>query len=68
MVKDMKEKVNACFNRLQTLGIAPTKGNMEILLQTLYDLQDVYQKLEELENVRDSENGTTPDPDGRDDH
>ena len=47
----MKEKINACYERLQTLSIMPTRKNLQILLQTLYDLQEVYQKLEDVENA-----------------
>lgn len=43
----MREKIEACFNRLQTLNIQPTKTNMEILLQTLYDLNAVYDEMGE---------------------
>ena len=45
----MTEKLEACFERLQRLDIKPTRSNMEILLQTLYDLQEVYQELKERE-------------------
>lgn len=45
----MKEKLNACFTRLQQLDLQPTRKNMENLLQTLYDLRDVYNELEKLE-------------------
>ena len=41
----MKEKLEACFSRLQSLDIAPTLANMEKLVQTLYDLRDVYNAL-----------------------
>lgn len=43
----MKEKLEACFNRLQSLDIKPTLTNMELLVQTLYDLREVYKELEE---------------------
>ena len=43
----MKEKLEACFNRLQGLEIKPTLENMEILIQTLYDLRDVYNELKD---------------------
>ena len=43
----MKEKLNECFERLQRLKIDPTIDNMEILLQTIYDLREVYNKLGE---------------------
>ena len=45
----MKEKINECFMRLQSLEIQPTLKNMEKLVQTLYDLREVYNKLEEGE-------------------
>lgn len=41
----MKEKIEACFKRIQTLEIQPTLGNTEKILQTLYDLRDVYNEL-----------------------
>lgn len=47
---NMKEKLKDCFERLQRLDIAPTLKNMEALVQTLYDLRDVYQELERMEN------------------
>lgn len=60
----MKEKINECYKRLQMLSIAPTRGNMEILLQTLYDLQLVYKALEESENAG-AENGSADHSEGR---
>ena len=48
----MKEKIEACFNRLQELDIKPTLTNMEKLVQTLYDLRDLYNELEEAEHGR----------------
>lgn len=42
----MKEKIEACFQRLQSLEIQPTLSNMEKLVQTLYDLRDVYQQMD----------------------
>ena len=59
----MKEKIKSCFERLQTLEILPTRSNMETLLQTLYDLQEVYLGLERM-----GADGTETDPGGRDDH
>lgn len=59
----MSEIIKNCYERLQTLGIAPTLGNMEILLKTLYDLRSVYQKLKEMEATTDgTDNGTAADP------
>lgn len=56
-VEMMKAKLDACFKRLQTLDIQPTKDNMEALLQTLYDMQEVYKELGGELNE--------PDPEGR---
>lgn len=41
----MLEKIESCFDRLQTMDIRPTLENMEKLLQTLYDLREVYNEL-----------------------
>lgn len=60
----MKEKIEACFNRLQGLDIKPTLNNMETLVQTLYDLREVYNELERIE----SDGRTAVDSDGRDNH
>lgn len=49
-MKEVLEKVNACFERLQTLDVTPTLNNMEKLLQTLYDLRDVYNEIEQKGN------------------
>ena len=46
----MKEKLEACFLRLQELDIKPTLNNMESLLQTLYDLRGIYNVLIAREN------------------
>lgn len=55
----MLEKIKACFERLQGLDIMPTLGNMEKLVQTLYDLRDMYT---ELKNAKDAEaDGTARD-------
>lgn len=57
----MKGKLEACFNRLQTLEIQPTLANMEKLVQTLYDLRELYNELEE------NDGRTETDPERRDD-
>lgn len=57
-------KLSACYERLQKLQIAPTKNNMELLLQTLYDLKDIYNHLEGGVDIA-TENGTTVNSDGR---
>ena len=49
----MKDKIQACFDRLQGLEIRPTLANMETLLQTLYDLREVWQELNEKETDTD---------------
>ena len=48
-VISVKEKISVCYKRLQTLDIAPTRANLETLLQTLYDLQEVFNELERME-------------------
>ena len=57
----MEEKIEACFERLQTLDIAPSLSNMEKLVQTLYELREVYQYLKGGEQV----GGSAADSDGR---
>ena len=56
----MREKIKECFDRLQSLDIKPTLKNMETLLQTLYDLRNVYQQMEGSE--QNADNGQTADP------
>lgn len=46
----MKEKIEACFTRLQEIDIKPTLHNMELMLQTLYDLREIYQVLERMDD------------------
>lgn len=43
----MLEKIEDCYKRLQTLDITPTLANMEILVQTLYDLRDIYNTIKD---------------------
>ena len=43
----MLDKLESCFERLQTLDIKPTLDNMEKLLKTLYDLREIYNQLKE---------------------
>ena len=57
----MLEKLEQCFDRLQSLNIAPTLDNMEKLIQTLYDLKDIYQELKEERNNA-SDGRTEADP------
>ena len=42
-MEEMLKKLDICFDRLQNLDVRPTEHNMSVLLQTLYDLRDVYQ-------------------------
>ena len=42
-----REKISVCYERLQTLDITPSVQNMEKLLQTLYDLRDAYNGLDQ---------------------
>lgn len=66
-MKEVLEKLSGCFDRLQNLQIKPTLGNMELLIQTLYDLRDIHKKISESEGRKDGTEGrTTVDPDGRD--
>ena len=48
------EKIKNCFDRLQTLNISPTLSNQETLLQTLYDLREVYVALKKEEEEKES--------------
>ena len=54
-IDEMLEKINACYERLQKLNIQATRENMEILTQTLYDLQDVFKELEGEKSAADTE-------------
>ncbi len=56
-MKETMSKIEACFERLQSLDIQPTLSNMEKLVQTLYDLREVYEKL-----GGDNDGGSAADP------
>ena len=43
----MKAKLEACYERLQKMTITATLENMEIMVQTLYDLRDMYHEAKE---------------------
>ena len=64
----MKEKLIRCYERLQGLSITATKGNMETLLQCLYDLQDVVGEIERMERTETDggDGGQEDHPGGRD--
>lgn len=64
-MQEIKSLLSGCFDRLQTLQIKPTLGNMEILTQTLYDLRTAYSKLNESEESRHESGRTTADTEGR---
>lgn len=52
----MLEKLEACYERLQSLAaFVPTVSNMEKLLKSLYDIREVYQELKEREEHDGSE-------------
>ena len=61
---EIRSLLDGCFTRLQSLNIQPTLTNMENLVQTLYDLRAVYNKLSEVE----PDGRGTADPGGQDDH
>lgn len=63
MNEKLKEKLEACFDRLQDLDIRPTMKNLEILTQTLYDLRDIY-----IELGGDQSGGDAAVPEGSDSH
>lgn len=60
----MLELLERSFDRLQELEIKPTLHNMETLVQTLYDLRTVYNRLKEEQDGDRAE----ADPEGRDGH
>lgn len=62
------DTLEGCFNRLQDMSVQTTLKNMETLVQTLYDLREVYEKLQEIrEKVGGEEDGRSEaDPGGRD--
>ena len=62
-MEELRKILEACFDRLQKLDIQPTLANMEILVQTLYDLRELYEKL-----GGEKDGGTTADPVRQDDH
>jgi len=59
---ELKTKIKGCFERLQKLDLPPTVTNLEGMLQSLYDLREVYAKLERME----ADDRVEADPGGRD--
>ena len=47
-VEELKNKLNDTYERLQTLAITPSLPNMEKLVQSLYDIRDVYNGLDKV--------------------
>ena len=47
---EVVELLDLCYTRLQGLQIKATRDNMETLLQTLYDLRRINEKLKEGQN------------------
>ena len=64
----LKEKLERCYDRLQNLYIQATVSNMESLLQTIYDLHDVYNNMKEETPNERSEDRTETDITGRYDY
>ena len=58
-----RELLKACYDRLQGLEITPTVSNMETLLQTLYDLREIYRRLEGAETDGRTETDPERQPD-----
>ena len=59
-----KQKLNDVYERLQGLEIRATRGNLEALLLSLYDLQNAYNELTEVESNGTAENGPADNPEG----
>ena len=57
-MEEIREILEACFDRLQKLDIQPTLTNMEILVQTLYDLRGLYEKLGGVDDGRSAADST----------
>ena len=55
------KKLDDSFDRLQNLDIKCTLGNMEKLVQTLYDLRDVYKELKKMNMEAKTDGGQTAD-------
>ena len=47
--KSTKERLKDAYDRLQGMEIRATRGNLEALLLSLYDLQNAYNELTEGE-------------------
>lgn len=63
-VEENRALLAGSFDRLQELDIKPTFGNMEILMQTMLDINKVY---EWMEGVSVDDGREKPCPERRDD-
>ena len=54
-------KLERAFDRLQLIEVKPTVDNMEKLLQSLYDLRDVYNDLKQALKEGEELGRATPD-------
>ena len=57
-MEEVFELLDLCYTRLQGLQIKATRDNMESLLQTLYDLRHINDKLKEGSQDGRAENNT----------
>ena len=53
-MNELKVKIEDCFDRLQHLVGESNLSNMETLVATLYDLREVYNKLNEMEENKNA--------------
>lgn len=60
-MKEELRKLERAFDRLQLIEVKPTVDNMEKLLQSLYDLRDVYNDLKQALKEGEELGGATPD-------
>ena len=58
----MKEKIEKCYDQLQTVTIMATKKNLETMLNALYELEDIYKQMTKGEADHAGEKGQASDP------
>ena len=51
--EEMCRKLESVYDRLQSMAFAPTVGNLETMLKSLYDIREVYQELNKKEGADD---------------
>lgn len=67
-LRNCMEKAESCFSRLQGIDITATLDNMEKLVQSLYEIRDIYSELGAiLEEFGGEEDGRETGPERRDD-